>query len=593
MKSKKRLLMGAAAGLLLCVLVLGYLHWRNSARPDDGLDTLRKHLQGLAPPAATQTDWSAAQIEKGSATLPGNGIQCVAAVHLRKLFEPDHNATALHFFVKNEKAADGGLVTVVGTAKTKRLLRIDWASSKIEDGGPGRNFGGLSLDEQAPEQRDGTRSISIVYIKEREEVGRVIIKDRKAKKRNEFEYDMGGFIELPCYAPPNFPLALSPKVSPPGYGLAAIMVFDIEKLALLGEIIPPAGARSSRPYFAFDRENGVIIATDLSVDWVMLIDCAAYLKQRAEEEKTATSPAQQQAAPRSPDDFQTQSAPNPPSMFTLGFDDGVYHTNGEFAGWHMAFRADDCFGELSIETFADRLKKTEFAPMSAMALRMATKGLARSLVSGQVRADPSRELRCVQFGYAEKDNVAGVSGLFIYSDVDDLPMEVRDLATRVKAVGFGRSRDEQEKIKEHRGRDVPITAWFRIQQRTRTDTIGARQWLKVFDVTAHEKKADCSRSPGNVEPLAFLASVDVDRFKLAVVELAARIAGDRLEGIRNDEAEDSQVQIGFVWKNVDVSAHFHYSSEDVLAKAMRAIIAEVPNEIPDNQLTVDYPEDVF
>lgn len=70
------------------------------------------------------------------------------------------------------------------------------------------------------------------------------------------------------------------------------MVFDIEKLALLGEIIPPAGARSSRPYFAFDRENGVIIATDLSVDWVMLIDCAAYLKQRAEEEKTATSPAQ-------------------------------------------------------------------------------------------------------------------------------------------------------------------------------------------------------------------------------------------------------------------------------------------------------------
>jgi len=265
----QRWLLGAAAiGLSVAVFFWTFLRWTGGLETSDVVKE--------------------AAVKKAEVTVPEDGVQCVVAVRLREWFEADRNATALHFTVKNEKDAAGRLVTLIGTAKAETMLRIEWAEGVVRNAGPWNCMDGLSLSDLAPEQRQPNSRRVVASLRQKRDRSRVLwITERTGtgeKRRTEFEYDFSGFGNVACYAPPALPLAFLPKIQKSNGALASLMVLDVDDLTLLGEIIPPLEARTSRPFFALDRKNGVILAADFAVDWLMLIDCTGYLDQKAKVE---------------------------------------------------------------------------------------------------------------------------------------------------------------------------------------------------------------------------------------------------------------------------------------------------------------------
>lgn len=266
-RNQRLLLVTAATGLLVAVSFWTLLGWTGGLETSDVVKE--------------------AAVKKAEVTVPGDGIQCVVAVRLRESFQADRNATALHFSVKNEKDAAGRLVTLIGTAKAETMLRIEWAEGVVRNAGPWNCMDGLSLSELAPEQRQPNGRDVVAGIRQKRDRSRIVwiaVMDAAGRRRSEMPFESSSFRGLACYAPAALPLAFLPKIQKSNGALASLMILDVYDLTLLGEIIPPLEARTSSPFFALDRENGVILAADFAVDWLMLIDCTGYLDQKAKVE---------------------------------------------------------------------------------------------------------------------------------------------------------------------------------------------------------------------------------------------------------------------------------------------------------------------
>lgn len=272
-----------------------------------------------------------------------------------------------------------------------------------------------------------------------------------------------------------------------------------------------------------------------------------------------------------------------PSYFSIGFDSAVFDATGRHEGWIMSFDVTNfsVAGGLCLEKYENGLKSRPLTDVDDVALGAATRELARRLVLGQVRAVPGREVRRVQFGYNDEESTTSFQGMFTYSEVDDLPKEIRGFANNVKLRGCrlsplpeGRTPLEIEPL--------PSMAYLRVCKRL--DNGGRSEWVLLLDVTIYDgSKDDRFREPGKAKSLAFLTSADGKVIKMAVKEVARRIVEDELEGMRADERGDAVVQVGYSHLNaLVVSAQFHYSSEENLAKGLREILDTVKQDASGN-----------
>ncbi len=281
-----------------------------------------------------------------------------------------------------------------------------------------------------------------------------------------------------------------------------------------------------------------------------------------------------------------------PSSFWIALDDAVCDTPGEGVGWIQGLYAGNYrTGHPHFEKHASRLENQEYDDADAVALQAATRELASRLVRGQVRAVDGHEVWRVPFGYNDEESTTSVQGMFVYSEADDLPQEIRDLAHKVSASGWYPQPHAGEDTPLDR-RPLPFMAYLRVYETA--ENHGNSKWVKVLDITIHDHgQDDRFRKPGRPEHLAFLTSVDQRTFKLAVKELARRIVDDDLEGMRGDKQADAVMQIGYDHLNVSISAAFKYSSKEDVATGLRKILAAVKQDASGNDNANQTPPEVF
>ncbi|MFH0940209.1 MAG: hypothetical protein V1899_13155 [Planctomycetota bacterium] len=235
----------------------------------------------LTPEPTTPDDWGRVKVIRQSLPLGEIELPYAIATKLRAVLEAETNANAFHFRVANERNSDGQLTTSLWSHKAERSLLIDWTKQTVEPKERKDNVGGNVLVDRLPEQRARGDAIDIGFGYEpSDRKVKIIGIDRPSGtggvKLECIPYDHSAFISTQCFAAHDYPIAVMAKMSRQR-ALASIMVFDIVNGKLLGEIEPPLDARNTRPDFALDRDNDVIVAADYNVDWLMVIDVRPFI----------------------------------------------------------------------------------------------------------------------------------------------------------------------------------------------------------------------------------------------------------------------------------------------------------------------------
>lgn len=269
-------------GLALLLIVAGVLIWRRSSDPlSEGLALL------ISPRAATAADWKNVVVEKHALDTAGNSVPWGIACKLLPVLEADTNSVAHHACITNERTQAGGIRTTFWSPKFENTLIIDYDGGNVEKAPGKRVPGGLTPEEQSPDEKTSRNSPRIGFGYDDQRKGAPCISlstpvdsPRGGKRYFAVAYDHSGFAATGLFASRTYPIAIMAKMfAPPKMGVASIMVFDIFKGTLVNEIQVPEAARNTRPIYTLDRENDVINAVAYDVDWVMAIDCRPYIKK--------------------------------------------------------------------------------------------------------------------------------------------------------------------------------------------------------------------------------------------------------------------------------------------------------------------------
>jgi hypothetical protein len=186
--------------------------------------------------------------------------------------------------VANQVAADGKLTTRLWSHKAARSLLIDWQAAEVETQPRSTTTEGLELAETLAAEQPSRGSLRIRFglanlaDESSECIGITVDRGLNDTRRHFIPYKHRLFLGTQCFGAADYPVAAMPKMLLlPPRGLGTIMVFDIVRGSLICEIEPPPEARTSRPDFALDRRNNVLIAAGFDVNWLMVLDLGDYL----------------------------------------------------------------------------------------------------------------------------------------------------------------------------------------------------------------------------------------------------------------------------------------------------------------------------
>ncbi|HLX62239.1 MAG TPA: hypothetical protein VKX17_13245 [Planctomycetota bacterium] len=250
MKTKIEIGIMAMVALLFTGMLI-YKHY--FAFPQNLIDLIK-------PEPSSAEDWRKIRFLNGGPK--SSNLRYSIATNLKPAFQVENNTSVWHLKANNTLIGDE-IITKVWGHKAHNSLEINWKTSTAA-GLPSSELQGLEFNEVLDS------SPSVIF--------GVDPKNRSVKcigisKLNYsiIPYDYTGYSYLAAFTDSDSHLSVIPKISEVTRQLRSLIVVDTGKPKLLDEVELPAKAQT-RPYFALDRKNGILIGIGMEVDWIIVID---------------------------------------------------------------------------------------------------------------------------------------------------------------------------------------------------------------------------------------------------------------------------------------------------------------------------------
>ena len=236
-------------------------------------------------------DWKRLKITIGEISTGSGGLQLGYgfAVGVKPLLEMG-DATSIANTKISFKSTTNEIETVLWGYTAPYKLKVDWKIQKLErirvEGPNSFAFGGLELGETSKQFKFNS-PISIAFAEnQKDKVKGITISrqdDMDSLKWNlvvHLPYDYKNWHLLPCYAMPDYPLAVAPKTHVASARPISIMLFDVEMGTFVGEVPIPEFSKNERPCFALNTEQHALIGAGYYLDWLFYVDLLPYMQNR-------------------------------------------------------------------------------------------------------------------------------------------------------------------------------------------------------------------------------------------------------------------------------------------------------------------------
>jgi hypothetical protein len=268
--------------VLLLLFVLALLgagsFWKNFM-------TSRHYIELIRPEVETPSDQARVRVDLSKMKTILLDIDYGIAVNIRPILKVDKNTDAWHLRVGNVRDTNGAIATRIWGHKAYNTLEVNWKLQKIvklkqqEDEG-------LQLGESPPGGNKSNTNILFGQMPENRSIkciGVSVFTEESVypAKYTSIPYDYGNNWNLAPFIVAKYPIAVLPKVERISGGkLVSLMLLDVREATLLGEITPPTEATRTRPNFALDKENDILIATGAQAEWIMAVDLRPYIRKK-------------------------------------------------------------------------------------------------------------------------------------------------------------------------------------------------------------------------------------------------------------------------------------------------------------------------
>ncbi|MCY3023118.1 MAG: hypothetical protein NTW87_29430 [Planctomycetota bacterium] len=267
--------------------------------PPRGMKPLLDILADMEAKPATDADWKAVTLEKGTAEIAGVQMQVVTVRNLRPVLEADGTTSAHHLQVLNNRTP-GVLKTFVRSPKAKNAFDFDWnAGTFAKTQQRGRDLQSFLQPTDCPSAVKYTGKYFIGKATDSTKLSICTPLGNRA-----VAWSRGTFIGPPFFYE-DYRYAASIEEFWPAHreGELGLVIFDLPKLDVAGTIELPKQVGRYPPLLIIDPETDLLLCFDLDVAWIVCVDLRpARLAAEAANKKpdAADQNARPASEPKSP-----------------------------------------------------------------------------------------------------------------------------------------------------------------------------------------------------------------------------------------------------------------------------------------------------
>lgn len=253
------------------------------SKTEDGVKELVQHLQ---PSPATEQDWKLLQIQTNTTSESTIKLPFGFATGVLPLYEAPKGVNVADAKIQITRSSNG-IESRHWVRGAGFQIKIDWREKKLDrisrtkdeklDFPVGLEYKDTTTNE--------TNFVMIVFgrnpkDRKQEVIALDIYENGTPKGQSKLiPYHHSGFRLLAPYSTSGYPIAVCPKAAIATDKLETIMLFDIDRGALICEIPIPESAKTDRPCFSIDTNSNVLAAISYYLGWCLLVDLEPCVKK--------------------------------------------------------------------------------------------------------------------------------------------------------------------------------------------------------------------------------------------------------------------------------------------------------------------------